>query len=94
MVPPFRPGVGKQDEHPANRAWRQRGEQEPRVIGEQANIAEAAARHLAEQPHDAVLEHLAANEADLKVTLGLLSQMLAGAKPDLEPDIADRHRKQ
>src|SRR5205085_2999808 len=59
-----------------------------------ADIAEAAARHLTKRAHDAVLEHLAADKADLGVPLGLLGEMLAGAEADLEPDILDGCREQ
>ena len=54
----------------------------------------AGLRSLAEQPYDAVLEHFAADKADIGVMLGLRSDVLAGAEADLEPDGGDRHRKQ
>ena len=88
MVPPLRPRIGEQDEDAAERCRGQRREQQPRVIGEQADIAEAAPRHLAEPRDDAVLEHLAADKPDLGVPLGLGGKVLAGAEADLEPDCA------
>ena len=69
-------------------------EQQPRVIGEQPDIAEAAPRHLAERAHDAVLEHLAADKPDLRVPLGLGGKVLAGAEADLEPHLRDWFREE
>ena len=59
-----------------------------------ADIAEAAPRDLAEQPGDAVLEHLAADKADLGMPLGLFGEVLAAAEADLEPDRATGIREQ
>src|SRR5262249_45013922 len=47
-------------------------------------------RHLAERPHNPVLEHFAPDKTDIGVALGLFGQVLAGTKTDLEPNLFDR----
>src|SRR5262249_62249863 len=66
----------------------QRGQQRPHVIGIYPDVAEAASFDLAEQLGDAVLENLAADKADVGMQLRLLREMLAAAKPDLQPNVA------
>src|SRR5258705_536053 len=65
-----------------------------RVVGKDPDVVEPGAGELAEQPGYAVLEHLAADKADVRVLFGLCSEMLPGAKADLEPDRSGRCRKQ
>src|SRR5262249_18633223 len=49
VVPLLWPGIRKQDENPADRSWRQRLDQQPGVIGEQADVVQSAPLDLAEQ---------------------------------------------
>ena len=69
-------------------------EQLPRVIRVDADVAEALVLDFAEQPRDAVLEHLAADKIYLRVLCRLGGQVLTGAKADFQPNPLDRPRKE
>jgi hypothetical protein len=94
VMPRLGPGVREQDEHPAEASVRQRRQQEPRVVDEDADVAEIAAAHLGQEFDHAVLEHLGAEETHVGVRRGLLGQMLTGAEADLEPDLGERNGKE
>ena len=94
VMPLFRPRIGKQDEDPAETGIRECRQQEPRVVDENADIAEIPALHLGQQFDHAVLEYLGAEQADVGMRSRLLGQVLAGAEADLEPKLGGRHRKQ
>src|ERR1051325_5531258 len=94
MVPLLRPGIGEQDERPPNRPRRQRFDKEPRVVGEEPQIAQPAAVDLAKQFGGAGFEASGANKADFGMPRRLLGEMLAAAKTDLEPYVRDPGREQ
>jgi len=58
------------------------------------HILEPAGIDRAQQDRDTVLEHLAADETGLGIGSGLPGEMLAGAEPDLEPDLFFRFREE
>ena len=64
VVPRFRPGIGKQDEGTRDRGIGQPVEQQPRIVGPQAHIAQASARDMAERGHHAIDEGFAADQPD------------------------------
>src|SRR6516162_8711842 len=90
----LRPRVRKQNEHARERSLVEGGEQQARVVEEEANVGEAALLDFGEQLGDAVLEHLAADEAQPRMRRGLGGQVLAGAEADLEPDPIHWGRKE
>src|SRR5215469_3524809 len=94
VVAPFWPGIRKQDKHAIDRSRRQRCDQQPRVIGEHANVVEAALLDLREKLDDPVLENLAADKTDLRMPFSLLRQMLAAAEADLQPYRSPRGTEQ
>src|SRR5215472_12903115 len=94
MVAPFRPGIGKQNEHAIDRGRRQRRDQQPRVVGKNPDVVEAPLLDLREKLDDPVLENLAADESDLGIPFGLLRQMLAAAEADLQPYRSPRGTEQ
>src|SRR5438445_627941 len=73
---------------------RQRTDEKSRVIHQHADIVEREPPRLSEPLGDAVLENLAAEEADAGTCGRLRREMLAAAKPDLDPDILDRPREE
>ena len=94
VVAPFRPGIGKQYEHPIDRGRRQRRDQQPRVVGKDPDVVDAPLLDLREKLDDPVLENLAADKTDLRMPFGLLRQMLAAAEADLKPYRSPRGAEQ
>jgi hypothetical protein len=82
----FWPRIGKQDEYALDRRRWERRDQQARVIGKDSDILEVPPVDLRQEPADPVLEYLAAEEADFRMMLGLKREVLAPAKPDLEPN--------
>src|SRR5277367_4776947 len=80
------PGVGEEDEDAVDRDRRQRPDQQPRIVDEQADIGEMPTLDLAEEFGDAVFEYLTADEANFAMPFGLGCEMLASAKADLQPN--------
>ena len=77
-MPPLWPGVGKQDEYPADRAGRQGREQEPRVIGEQENI------HVCRVPALWQTRHQGAGPQRNSIMLALEPHEVVAFHPDLK----------
>ena len=94
MVAPFRPRIGKQNEHSIDRSRRQRCDQQPPVIGKNPNVVEAPRLDLREKLDDPILENLAADEPGCWMAFGLLRQMLAAAETDLKPYWSPRGAEQ
>src|SRR5215469_7742950 len=94
VVAPFRPGIGKQNEHAIDRGRRQRRDQQARVVSKDPDVVEAPLLDSREKLDDPVLEDLAADEPDLRMPFGLLRQMLAAAETDLQPDRSPRRAEQ
>jgi hypothetical protein len=92
-MPHLWPGIREQDEDPAEAGVRQRGQQEPRVIDEDADVVELAPAHLGQEFDHAVLEDLGAEEAYLRMCRGLRGQVFAGTEADLEPQLGWRNRE-
>jgi hypothetical protein len=90
VLPALWPGIRKQDEDAADRASGQRRDYYSRVIGKDPDIVEPPTLDLRQQLDDPVLENLAADKPDIRVPLGQLRQMLAGAETDFEPNRAPR----
>jgi len=88
VVARFRPRIGEQHEAAPEARLGERGEQEPRVVAEDPDIAEPLGLDAGEQPRDAVEEGLAADQAGPGMRARLGGEMLAGAEADLEPDRA------
>ena len=65
-----------------------------RVVGEDADIREAAPGDLGDQPGDAVLEHLASDKTRSGMRLGLRREVFAGAEPDFQTHLGRARRKQ
>ena len=84
-VAAFWPRIGKQDKHTIDRSRWQRCNQQPRVVGKDADVFEMSMRDSRQQFGDSVLENFAADEAGLGMMFGLQREMLAPTKPDLEP---------
>lgn len=91
VVPQLRPRIREQDEDPAERRVRQSRQQKPRIVHENADVAEAAAAYLGQKLDDAVLEYLGAQESHLGMRRCLLGKVLAGAEADLEPKLGRRN---
>ena len=72
------PGVGKQDERAGDRGIRQPAQERAGVVGVQADVGELLALDRAQRLDDAVLERLAADQADVRVGRGPAT---AGARP-------------
>ena len=81
------PGIGKQDERAGDRGVRQPAQQRAGVVGVQADVGELLALDGAQRLDDAVLERLAADQADVRVGARLPQQMLGPAEADLEPHL-------
>src|SRR5215471_17852262 len=94
VVAPFRPRIGKQNEHSIDRSRRQRCDQQPPVIGKNPNVVEAPRLDLREKLDDPILENLAADEPGCWMPFGLLRQMLAAAETDLQPYRSPRRAEQ
>src|SRR5208337_1249581 len=86
LMPALWPRVGKEDEDTIDRGRRQCRDQEARIVGKDPYVAELSALDFYEQSGNPVLENLAADQAGLRVALGLIGQVLATAKADLEPN--------
>lgn len=90
VLPAFWPRIRKQDENAADRDRRQRRDYQSRVIGKDPNIVEPPPLDLEKQLDYPVLEHLAPDKTGLRMLLGQLSEMLATAETDLEPNRGSR----
>jgi hypothetical protein len=86
VLPAFWPGIRKQDEHAIDRGRRERRDHQSRIIGKDPNIVEPTPLDLGKQLDYPVLEYFAADEANLRMLFGHLSEMLAPAETDLEPN--------
>jgi hypothetical protein len=85
----LRPGIGEENEHPLDRGFGERLDQQTRIVHEKPHIDETPPPHLRQQLRNAVLEDLAADETAARLRSGLRSQMLAGTESKLEPDRFD-----
>ena len=85
MVALLWPRIGKQDEDALDRGRGQGFDKPPPIIGKQPDIAEPPACDLAQQPGDAVLKNLTADQAEIAMRFGLRRQVLTAAKADLKP---------
>ena len=90
VVASFWPGVGIKDENPRKEAVRGGLDQRLGVAAAQPHVGELFALEAGERRDDAVEKRLAADDADIRVGLRLLNQMLPRAEADLEPDFARR----
>ena len=90
MVPAFRPGIGKQDEAAFDRAVRQRFDEAAGILCIDTDILDFRGLNGSDKSGYAIHEGLAADKSDLRVRLGLRSQMLTAAKPDFKPNGFDR----
>jgi hypothetical protein len=88
-MPQLRPRVGKQEKDPVQAGIGEMRQQQPGIVGKDADVAEIKALDTGEQPGNAVDVGFAADEADIAVLKRLAGQMFAGAEADLEPDGAD-----
>ncbi len=86
MMAAFWPRIGKQDKHTIDRSRWQRCNQQPRVVGKDADVFEMSMRDSRQQFGDSVLENFAADEAGLGMMFSLQREVLAPTKPDLEPN--------
>src|SRR5262249_36010202 len=84
----------KQDEDPAEARVRQRRQEEPRVVDENADVAETAPAHFCEQLDHTGLEYLGADETDVRKGRRLLGQMLPGTEANLEPELNGSNREE
>ena len=89
VVAEFGPGVGEEDEDAAQACRRKCRDQEPRVVDEEAHIVEPATLDFGEEPSDAVLEDLGADEGVLGMGRRLRREVLARAEADLEPELGE-----
>jgi hypothetical protein len=94
MVAAFWPRIGKQDKHAVDRSHWQRCNQQPRVVGKDADVFEMSMRDSRQQFGYSVLEDFAADEAGLGMMFSLQREMLAPTKPDLEPSRLSQAAKQ
>ena len=92
-VAPLGPRIRVQDEQPTDRRLVQAGQQQPRIVGKEADIVEPAPGNPAQEAGHAVDKGFAADEPDLRMGGGLRGQVLAGAEANLEPDLGDAGRK-
>ena len=93
-VPLLRPGVGKEDEDPLERRVRQVPQQLTGILGAETDVGEAAFLDRRQRLDDAVLEYLAADEADIGIGIRLPDEVLAAAKADLQPGAGGGHGEQ
>jgi hypothetical protein len=93
-VPPLRPGVGMDQIDPRQRARRRPGQQFGGIAGKQPDVADVMGFDLRQDLRHAVDVGLASDEARVRKGARFGDQMLAAAKPDLEPDLARRRVEQ
>jgi hypothetical protein len=86
FMAPLGPGIGKQDEDPANRCRGKPCNHQPTIFNEYPDVFDAAALDPREQLCDPVFEYLATDKTDLGTTLRLLGEVLPTPKSDLNPD--------
>jgi hypothetical protein len=89
----LRPGVREEQEDAVERGRRQHRQQQPGIVREDPDIADAAALEMVEQAGDAVDEDLGADQPDLGMSRRLGREMLAAAEADLQPDRGRRRRE-
>ena len=87
LVMPFLgPWIGKKNEDAIHAGLGQQAQERPAVIGVYPDIGQAFGVDGVQHLDDAVLEWLAADQADFAVMSGLPDQVLAAAEADLQPD--------
>ena len=86
----FRPGIGKQDEDARDRGRGQGREQQPRVVGKNADVVEVAAARSRASSRAMPFSNTSQPIKPISGwQLGLKRQMLAAAEADLEPHRSD-----
>ncbi len=90
----LRPGVGKEDENPLERRVRQVPQQLTGIVRAETDVGQAALLDSRQRLDDAVLEYLAADEADIGIGMRLPDEVLAAAKADLQPCTGGGHGEQ
>jgi len=87
LVMPFLgPWIGKQNEGAIHAGLGQQAQERPAVVGVDPDIGQAFGVDGAQHLDDAVLERLAADQADIGVMSRLPDQVLAAAEANLQPD--------
>ncbi len=99
-MPRLRPGIGKQEEQPIEAGVRKNAQQGACVIGPQAQVRGEGRirfaplrRQPGEQRADAIVEHLAGDQARFGRGGDLRQRVLAAAVADLEPQRPGARRK-
>ena len=90
----FRPGIGKQQEHPPERCIRQRIDNLAGISSVNPDppekiVSRFESTRFREQLCHTGFVRLGADDTDPSMLSGLLEQVLAGAETDLEPDFID-----
>lgn len=94
LVMPFLgPWIGKKNEGAIHAGLGQQAQERPAVVGVYSDIGQAFGVDGVQHLDDAILERLAADQADITVMSGLPDQMLAAAEADLQPDLVNRRCK-
>ena len=93
-MPLLWPRVGEQQRDAPDAGFRQRAQNQPRIVVEDPHIAKAKPLDEHKEIGDAVDIGLAADKADLRIFRRHCSQMFAAAEADLKPNIGDRRPKQ
>jgi hypothetical protein len=92
-VAPLWPGVGIKDEHTGKEGVWSRLDGGLGVAVPQAYVGEAFALESGEHRDNAIAKWLTADDANIRIGLRLLDEMLAGPESDLKPDFAGRRWK-
>lgn len=85
------PRVWVEKKNPGEARVSEVGQKFPCVFSQDADVGETSLRPMAQETGDAVLEDFGANDAHIRMRLGLRGKVLSGPKTDLEPNV--RHRR-